>query len=129
MILIVGGAGYIGSHVNKVLNMNGYETIVLDNLVYGHREAVKWGRFIEGDIADSALLDRIFSQHKIDAVMHFSAFAYVGESVQDPAKYYINNVVNTVNLLEAMRRNGVANFIFSSTCNFYCNVSTQLFIW
>ena len=86
MILIVGGAGYIGSHVNKVLNMNGYETIVLDNLVYGHREAVKWGRFIEGDIADSALLDKIFKENKIDAVMHFSAFAYVGESVQDPAK-------------------------------------------
>ena len=94
--------------------MNGYETIVLDNLVYGHREAVKWGRFIEGDIADSALLDKIFKENKIDAVMHFSAFAYVGESVQDPAKYYINNVVNTVNLLEAMRRNGVSNFIFSS---------------
>ena len=116
MILIVGGAGYIGSHVNKVLNRNGYETIVLDNLVYGHGEAVKWGRFIEGDIADSALLDKIFKENKIDAVMHFSAFAYVGESVQDPAKYYINNVVNTVNLLEAMRRNGVSNFIFSSTC-------------
>ena len=87
MILIVGGAGYIGSHVNKVLNRNGYETIVLDNLVYGHREAVKWGRFIEGDIADSALLDKIFKENKIDAVIFFSAFAYLGVSVQVPAKY------------------------------------------
>jgi UDP-glucose 4-epimerase len=119
MILIVGGAGYIGSHVNKVLNARGYDTLVLDNLSTGHREFVQWGQFIEGDLADCELLDRIFMKYPIDAVMHFSAFAYVGESVDKPMKYYNNNVVNTLHLLDAMVRHGVSNFIFSSTCATY----------
>ena len=119
MILIVGGAGYIGSHMNKILNQRGAETLVLDNLVYGHREAVKWGKFIEGDLADVSLLDRIFTEYPIEAVMHFSAYAYVGESVEKPEKYYNNNVVNTLHLLDAMRRHDVKYFIFSSTCATY----------
>lgn len=119
MILITGGAGYIGSHVNKLLHQQGYETLVLDNLVYGHRSFVKWGEFIKGDLADTVLLERIFSSYSIDAVMHFAAYAYVGESVENPAKYYVNNVRNTLNLLETMRRHNVKDIVFSSTCATY----------
>lgn len=119
MILIVGGAGYIGSHMNKLLAQQGKETLVLDNLVYGHREAVKWGTFVEGDLADESLLDEVFSKYSIEAVMHFSAFTYVGESVENPAKYYRNNVANTIHLLDAMVKHGVKYFIFSSTCATY----------
>lgn len=122
MILIAGGAGYIGSHVNKELNARGYDTLVLDNLSTGHREFVQWGQFIEGDLADCELLERIFTEYPIDAVMHFSAFAYVGESVEKPMKYYNNNVVNTLHLLDAMVRHDVSNFIFSSTCATYGEV-------
>ncbi len=119
MILIVGGAGYIGSHVNKQLNKAGFETIVLDNLTYGHREAVKWGTFLEGDLADESFLNKMFSEYPIEAVMHFSAYAYVGESVEKPDRYYRNNVTNTMYLLDAMVRHGVQYFIFSSTCATY----------
>lgn len=115
-LLIVGGAGYIGSHTNKMLAQLGYKTIVLDNLIYGHRHFVKWGIFMEGDIADRNLLDNLFQKYPIKAVMHFSAFAYVGESVQHPSKYYNNNVVNTINLLDTMVKHDVKHFIFSSTC-------------
>lgn len=115
-ILIVGGAGYIGSHTNKYLHSLGHQTIVLDNLIYGHKDFVQWGHFIEGDIQDSQVLDDIFTQYSVDAVMHFSAFAYVGESVTEPSKYYTNNVSGTINLLNAMARHGVQRFIFSSTC-------------
>lgn len=118
-ILIVGGAGYIGSHTNKFLRQKGLETIVFDNLVYGHREFVKWGEFVLGDLADKEHLRLCFKKYPIEAVMHFSAFAYVGESVVNPAKYYQNNVVNTLNLLEVMREYGVKYFIFSSTCATY----------
>ncbi len=118
-ILVCGGAGYIGSHVNKQLNREGYETIVFDNLVYGHREAVKWGTFIEGDLANEAEIEAVFSAHKIDAVFHFAAYAYVGESVTEPEKYYYNNVVNTLNLLKVMKRHGCNKLIFSSTCATY----------
>lgn len=118
-ILIVGGAGYIGSHVNKLLNQRGYKTIVFDNLVYGHKEFVKWGTFVLGDLADREQLRLCFNKYPILAVMHFGAFAYVGESVTDPAKYYYNNVANTLNLLEAMREFNVRYFIFSSTCATY----------
>ena len=118
-ILVCGGAGYIGSHVNKQLNREGYETIVFDNLVYGHREAVKWGTFIEGDLANEAEIEAVFSAHKIDAVFHFAAYAYVGESVTEPEKYYYNNVVNTLNLLKVMRRHSCKKLIFSSTCATY----------
>ena len=118
-ILVCGGAGYIGSHINKLLSQKGYDTIVYDNLIYGHREAVKWGKFIEADLCDRTSLDRVFSENKIDAVFHFAAFAYVGESVTEPAKYYFNNVCNTLDLLEAMRAHGCDKIIFSSTCATY----------
>lgn len=114
-VLVVGGAGFIGSHVNEKLYRNGYETIVLDNLSAGNRKAVLHGTFIEGDIADRALLEEIFTHQKIDAVMHFAAFLQVGESVVDPLKYYQNNVAGTLNLLEVMLKHHVNVFIFSST--------------
>jgi UDP-glucose 4-epimerase len=119
MILIVGGAGYIGSHVNKELNKRGYETIVYDNLLYGHKEMVKWGEFVLGDIGDIKHMRLVFSKYKIDAVMHFSAFTSVGESVELPEKYYINNVVNTLNLLQVMLETGTKYFIFSSSAAVY----------
>lgn len=118
-ILVCGGAGYIGSHINKQLNREGYETVVFDNLVYGHREAVKWGTFVEGDLADETDIEAVFSTYKIDAVFHFAAYAYVGESVTEPEKYYYNNVANTLNLLKVMRRHGCSRIIFSSTCATY----------
>lgn len=118
-ILVCGGAGYIGSHINKMLNQQGYETVVFDNLVYGHREAVKWGELVVGDIADPQALDELFNKYKFDAVFHFAAYAYVGESVDNPEKYYYNNVANTLNLLHAMKEHGVNKIIFSSTCATY----------
>jgi UDP-arabinose 4-epimerase len=118
-ILVVGGAGYIGSHTCKYLSQKGHTPVVLDNLIYGHREAVRWGPFIEGEMEDKELLDGIFTNHKIHAVMHFAAFAYVGESVTDPGKYYTNNVAATISLLESMRKHNVLKFIFSSTCATY----------
>ncbi len=121
MILIVGGAGYIGSHTNKLLNQQGYKTLVYDNLIYGHKEAVKWGEFVLGDLNDIKQLRLVFLKHKIKAVLHFAAFAYVGESVEDPEKYYINNVSNTLNILKIMKEFNCKNFIFSSTCATYGN--------
>jgi UDP-glucose 4-epimerase len=119
MILIVGGAGYIGSHANKMMNQNGYSTVVFDSLVYGHREFVKWGKFVLGDLSNKEQIRSCFGDNQIDAVMHFSAFAYVGESVIKPALYYQNNVVNTLNLLDVMREYDVRYFIFSSSCATY----------
>lgn len=119
MILIVGGAGYIGSHVNKELHKRGYETVVYDNLIYGHREHVKWGVFEYGDLSNTARLEEVFHKYKIEAVFHFAAFAYVGESVSNPSKYYYNNVANTINLLNIMVRHDVKYFVFSSTCATY----------
>ncbi len=121
-ILVTGGAGYIGSHAVKALIGAGYEVIVLDNLVYGHRELVEEVLKVElivGDISDRPLLDKLFASRKIAAVMHFSAYAYVGESVTDPAKYYRNNVVGTLTLLEAMIASSIKQFVFSSTCATY----------
>ena len=118
-ILIVGGAGYIGSHTAKAVAKAGHEPVVLDNLVYGHRWAVKWGPFIEGDLADTALLDSVFKKHRIEAVVHFAAYTYVGESVANPRKYYRNNLVNALNLLDAMVDNQVRDIVFSSTCATY----------
>jgi UDP-glucose 4-epimerase len=114
-ILVVGGAGYIGSHMVKLLGDRDTEVVTLDNLSTGHRDAVLGGEFIHGDIADLDLLDRLFGQGGFDAVMHFASFILVGESVLDPAKYYRNNVVNTLNLLNAMAAHGVNRFIFSSS--------------
>lgn len=119
MILITGGAGYIGSHINKMLAQKGYETLVFDNLVYGHREAVKWGVLEIGDLADEKRLDEIFEKYPIDSVFHFAAYAYVGESVTAPSKYYNNNVANTLHLLDTMKKHDVKHMVFSSTCATY----------
>ncbi len=121
MILICGGAGYIGSYVNKFLNKNGYKTVVVDNLITGYKDFVKWGKFYKGDIGDRNFLSKVFKENKIKAVMHFSAFSQVGESVKLPSKYYVNNFSNTVNLLNLMIENDVKYFIFSSTAAVYGN--------
>ena len=113
-ILVIGGAGYIGSHMVKRLGQLGCQVTTLDDLSCGHHDAVLNGDFVQGSIADADLLGCLLGQG-FDAVMHFASFIQVGESVQQPAKYYQNNVVNTLQLLEAMRTNGVQNFIFSST--------------
>lgn len=118
-ILIVGGAGYIGSHMGKYLHGKGLNPVVLDNLSYGHKEAVQWGPLYEGELDDENLLAGIFKKHDIKAVMHFAAFCYVGESVTDPLKYYQNNVASTLGLLSSMLGNGVDKLIFSSTCATY----------
>ena len=118
-ILVTGGAGYIGSHACKALAEAGYEPVTFDNLVFGHRWAVKWGPFFEGDLQDRQALDRAIRTHEPEAVMHFAAFAYVGESVVNPGKYYRNNVVGSLHLLEAMRDAGVGQLVFSSTCAIY----------
>ena len=98
-ILVCGGAGYIGSHINKQLHKEGYETIVFDNLIYGHKEAVKWGKLVVGDLKNGDEIEAVFKNNQIDAVFHFAAYAYVGESVDHPEKCYYNNVANTLNLL------------------------------
>lgn len=118
-ILVVGGAGYIGSHAVRYLLKAGHTVRVLDNLVFGHEAAVPAGVLIRGDLDDRSALKRAFATLPFDAVMHFAAFAYVGESVTDPAKYYRNNVVGTINLLDAMREAGVQKIVFSSTCATY----------
>ncbi|MGA8897040.1 MAG: UDP-glucose 4-epimerase GalE [Planktothrix agardhii] len=121
-ILVTGGAGYIGSHAVLALQRSGYDVIILDNLVYGHQDLVETvlkTELIIGDTNDRPLLDKLFSSRKIDAVMHFSAYAYVGESVTNPDKYYRNNVVGTLTLLEAMKEAGINKFVFSSTCATY----------
>ena len=118
-ILVVGGAGYIGSHMVKMLLGRGYGVTTLDNLSTGHRDAVLGGEFVLGDLADRALLDKLFSERKIDGVMHFASFIQVGESVQNPARYYENNVVNTLNLMDAMVAHDVKRFIFSSSAAVY----------
>lgn len=114
-VLVVGGAGYIGSHMVKMLSDHGHTVVTLDNLSTGFRDAVCGGEFVEGDLGDRALLDRLLPAHRFDAVMHFAAFIQVGESVEQPGKYYFNNVANTLTLLDAMVRHGVQQFIFSST--------------
>ncbi|MFY9638566.1 MAG: UDP-glucose 4-epimerase GalE [Methanobacterium sp.] len=119
MILIVGGAGYIGAHINKQLDINGYKTIVFDNLSFGHEDFVKWGTFERGDLGNISEIRRIFKKYPITAVMHFAAFTYVGQSVEDPQKYYRNNVCNTLNLLQVMLEFDVKKLIFSSTCATY----------
>ncbi len=118
-ILVAGGAGYIGSHVSKLLSKQGFDVVVLDNLSHGYKDFAQWGKFVQGDIQDQKLLNKVFSENNIEAVMHFCAFIEVGESVQDPQKYYQNNVSNTLSLLQGMRDNGVNKFIFSSTAAVY----------
>lgn len=118
-VLVTGGAGYIGSHVCKALAKADYLPITYDNLVNGHRESVRWGLFEHGDILDRTSLDRVFSLHKPEAVIHLAAFAYVGESVADPGKYYRNNVAGSLTLLEAMRDHGTPSLVYSSSCAVY----------
>lgn len=114
-ILVVGGAGYIGSHMVKLLLRAGHEVVTLDNLATGYRDAVTGGEFVHGDLTDRAGLDRVFERHAIDGVMHFASYIQVGESVARPDIYYRNNFCNTLNLLDAMTAHGVRRFIFSST--------------
>jgi UDP-glucose 4-epimerase len=119
-ILVFGGAGYIGSHTLNHLIEHGYDCVAADNLVYGHREAVPSHiPFEKTDLLDPAGLKNLFGKYNFDAVIHFAAFAYVGESVKEPQKYYINNVAGTLNLLSAMREAGVKDIVFSSTCATY----------
>jgi UDP-arabinose 4-epimerase len=119
VILVVGGAGYIGSHVCKELHRNGYTPICYDNLIHGHRWAVKWGPFEFGDINDSQRLNEVLDTYQPQGVVHLAAFAYVGESVVKPAKYYLNNVAGSLSLLEALRNGGITSIVFSSTCAVY----------
>lgn len=114
-ILVVGGAGFIGSHITKMLRHSGYHPIVFDNLSSGHREAVGHATFVQGDLANLNDLEFVFNAYPITAVMHFAALIDIGESVRDPVKYYMHNVAYTLNLIEMMRKFGVNTFIFSSS--------------
>ncbi len=118
-VLVTGGAGYIGSHTSKLLANSGFRPLVLDDLRRGHRTAVQWGPLVEGDCGDPTILDRVFSEYPIDAVIHFAAYAYVGESMQVPEMYFENNVVGTLNLLNAMKAHNVRTIVFSSSCATY----------
>jgi len=121
IVFIVGGAGYIGSHMAKHADLSGYDVVVLDNLSTGHKDAVKYGKFELCDIKDKEKLDCLFKKYKPDAVMHFSAYSIVGESVVDPYKYYENNVSGTLNLLKIMLDNQCNKIIFSSTAAVFGN--------
>ncbi|MEZ5840190.1 MAG: UDP-glucose 4-epimerase GalE [Hyphomicrobiales bacterium] len=121
-VLVVGGAGYIGSHTCKALSRNGFSPIVFDNLSTGHADFVRWGPLVEGDIRDTAALERVLRDTRAEAVLHFAACAEVGESVLDPQKYYDNNVAGALSLLAAMRAAGCGRIVFSGTCSVYGNV-------
>lgn len=118
-ILVTGGAGYVGSHCVKRAAEAGYQCVVFDSLVHGHREFVRWGPLVEGDIRNRAQIEDALVAHRIDAVMHFAALAYVGQSVTDPAAYYDVNVRGTLTLLDAMRRTGINHLVLSSSCAVY----------
>jgi UDP-glucose-4-epimerase GalE len=118
-ILVTGGAGYIGSHTAKYLAAAGHEPVIFDDLSQGHEWAVKWGPLERGTLSDPARLAQVFAARKIDAVVHFAANALVGESMTNPAKYFQNNTVGSLNLLNAMRDAGVETIVFSSTCATY----------
>jgi len=118
-VLVTGGAGYIGSHAAKALSRAGYRVVVFDNLVAGHREAVKYGELVEGDITDVTAVTVALGQYEVGAVMHFAAYLDVGESVREPIKYYRNNVVGALSVLEAMALQSVPCLVFSSTCATY----------
>lgn len=118
-VLVTGGAGYIGSHACKALARAGHQPVAFDSLITGHRDAVLWGPFVQGDIRDAEALDRAWSEHRPDLVMHFAALSTVAESVRDPGLYYENNVLGSLTLLRAMVRNGTRAIVFSSTCAVY----------
>lgn len=118
-VLVTGGAGYIGSHTCKMLASAGFQPVVLDDLRRGHRSAVQWGPLIEGDFGDPAILEQAFRSYQIEAVIHFAAYAYVAESMKTPEMYFRNNVVSTLNLLDAMRLYEVRSIVFSSSCATY----------
>lgn len=118
-ILVVGGAGYIGSHMVRQLAGAGFGVVNLDNLSTGSRRLIREGEFVRGSLGDATMLDRLFTEHAFDAVMHFAAFSQVGESMHQPLKYYRNNLAETMALLAAMVRHGVKRFIFSSTAAVY----------
>jgi UDP-glucose-4-epimerase GalE len=118
-VLVTGGAGYIGSHTCKALAAAGHVPVTFDNLATGHRAAVRWGPLVVGDIGDRALVERTLREQRIEAVVHFAASAYVGESMADPGKYFRNNVVHSLDLLEAMHACSVRHLVFSSTCATY----------
>jgi UDP-glucose-4-epimerase GalE len=118
-VLVTGGAGYVGSHAARILERSGHQIVIVDNLSRGHQAAARGRTFLQGDLLDRAFLESVFAQYSFDAVMHFAAKAYVGESVHQPDQYYSNNVVGTLNLLEAMRAAGVRRIVFSSTCATY----------
>jgi len=118
-ILVTGGAGYVGSHACKALARAGYRPVTYDNLIYGHREAVRWGPLVQADLADAERVVDTLKRFQVSAVLHFAAFAYVGESVQQPGLYFRNNVSNSLTLLEAMRGCAVRHIVFSSTCATY----------
>src|SRR5262245_56709030 len=119
IILVTGGAGYVGSHACKALAANGLHPVTYDSLVSGHDWAVRWGPLVKGDILDCDRLDQVLGHYRPSAVLHFAAYAYVGESMTDPSRYYRNNVAGTINLLEVMRKHGVRQLVFSSTCSTY----------
>ena len=123
-VLVTGGAGYIGSHTAKALAAAGHRPVSLDNLERGHRWAVRWGPLIEADLADRAALVRTLAEHRIEAVIHFAAYAYVGESMARPERYFRNNAVGTLNLLDAIREHGVRQIVFSSSCATYGDPAT-----
>jgi UDP-arabinose 4-epimerase len=118
-VLVTGGAGYVGSHVCKALSRAGCQPVTLDNLTTGHEWAVRWGPLIHGGLENKRLLHAVFRRHRIDVVIHFAACAYVGESMRNPALYFQNNTVNTLNLLDVMREEGASKIVFSSTCATY----------
>jgi UDP-arabinose 4-epimerase len=120
-ILVTGGAGYIGSHTARLLAENGHEAVVYDNLSRGHPWAVRWGPLVKGDLAERELLTKTLMDYRIEAVVHFAAFALVGESMQQPELYFRNNTLGSLALLESMQRAGVASIVFSSTCATYGN--------
>ena len=121
-ILVTGGAGYIGSHTVKLLLARGHTVTVFDNLVYGHKQAVPaTANFVNGDLRDIDQLDHAMVVNRIDAIIHFAAYAYVGESVTNPSKYYVNNLIYAANLIDRVRKLGIKRFVFSSTCATYGN--------
>ena len=119
VVLVTGGAGYIGAHACKALARAGYAPVTYDNLVYGHERSVRWGPLVKGDIQDLAGLEAAIAEYRPEAIMHFAAFAYVGESINHPDKYYRNNVAGSLTLLEAAQGAGIDKLVFSSTCATY----------